>query len=276
MMNTDILTIQSLTKGFTRRIKDLTGSDSNEQYWVIKDLFLNIPRGKIIALIGGNGAGKTTLFNMISGLVKPDTGSIGFSPDGKAIELLGMEPHRIAGKGVGRMFQDNHIFSEMSVLDNMLMGDLMNDSELPFRSILFRKLNKREEENRILKAKGVLERLFGGNSDFWEKRDDSAGTLSYGQQRLLGLARLFMRDYNLLLLDEPTSGVNPEVIEQIKLLIRKFTDSGQTVFLIEHNLDVVIDIADFCCYLDQGRIALMGTPEDIIGNEEVKKSYIGL
>lgn len=109
-----------------------------------------------------------------------------------------------------------------------------------------------------------------------EKKELSAGNLSYGQQRLLGLARLFMRNYKLLLLDEPTAGVNPEVIEQIKQLILNFIKNNQTVLLIEHNLEVVKDIADFCCYMENGRIALMGTPEDVIGNEEVQKSYMGL
>ena len=85
-----------------------------------------------------------------------------------------------------------------------------------------------------------------------------------------------MRDYSLLLLDEPTAGVNPEVIKQIKILIRKFAEKRETVLLIEHNLEVVEDIADFCCYMAQGRITLMGTPEDVINNEEVRRSYIGL
>jgi len=84
-----------------------------------------------------------------------------------------------------------------------------------------------------------------------------------------------MREYQLLLLDEPSSGVNPEVIEQIKILIRRFTEQNKTVLLIEHNLNVVQDIADFCCYMDQGRITLMGTPADVIGNEDVRKSYVG-
>jgi ABC-type branched-subunit amino acid transport system ATPase component len=237
---------------------------------------LNVPSGKVIALIGGNGAGKTTLFNMISGFVKPDKGSISYTTTNKIFELLDRTPHQIARLGIGRMFQDNHVFPEMSVIDNMLIADNMNLGEKPFVSLIFRKKIQRDEAVRISKVQTIFENLFGNDHPFWEKREFPAGSLSYGQQRLLGLARLFMRDYNLLLLDEPTAGVNPEVIEQIKGLIRNFTKNGQTVLLIEHNLEVVKDIADFCCFMDQGRITLMGTPEDVLGNEEVMKSYVGL
>lgn len=272
----NVLTIQSLTKSFSRRIKNLEGINENEQYWVINQLFLNVPSGKVIALIGGNGAGKTTLFNMISGFVKPDKGSISYTTTNKIFELLDRTPHQIARLGIGRMFQDNHVFPEMSVIDNMLIADNMNLGEKPFVSLIFRKKIQRDEAVRISKVQTIFENLFGNDHPFWEKREFPAGSLSYGQQRLLGLARLFMRDYNLLLLDEPTAGVNPEVIEQIKGLIRNFTKNGQTVLLIEHNLEVVKDIADFCCFMDQGRITLMGTPEDVLGNEEVMKSYVGL
>ncbi len=251
------------------------GGEDDEQYWIIKDLFLNVPRGKVIALIGGNGAGKTTLFNIISGFVKPNSGSIIFKGDGCESELLKMQPHLIAQMGLGRMFQDNHIFPEMSVLDNMLIANSLNSSENPVSALLFKKRLKRDEIKRTEKTSQVFDTLFGKGNPFWEKRSVPAGTLSYGQQRLLGLARLFMREYQLLLLDEPSSGVNPEVIEQIKILIRRFTERNKTVLLIEHNLNVVQDIADFCCYMDQGRITLMGTPADVIGNEDVRKSYVG-
>lgn len=274
-METDILTIQALTKSFSRKIMNSDGGEDDEQYWIIKDLFLNVPRGKVIALIGGNGAGKTTLFNIISGFVKPDSGSIIFKGSGNEHELLHLKPHIIAQKGIGRMFQDNHIFGEMSVLDNMLIANSLNSGENPVSALLFKKRLKRDEIKRTEKTSRVFDTLFGKGNPFWEKRSVPAGTLSYGQQRLLGLARLFMREYQLLLLDEPSSGVNPEVIEQIKILIRRFTEQNKTVLLIEHNLNVVQDIADFCCYMDQGRITLMGTPADVIGNEDVRKSYVG-
>jgi ABC-type branched-subunit amino acid transport system ATPase component len=272
----NILTIQSLTKGFTRKIRNLSGDDENEQYWIIKDLSLNVPKGKIIAIIGGNGAGKTTMFNIISGFVRADKGDIRYEQDGKQRSLGNMAPHHIAGLGIGRMFQDNHIFPEMSVIDNLLVADSVNSAEKPFINLIQNRKIKKEEGIRKQKAESVIRELFREDASFWEKKDQPAGTLSYGQQRLLGLARLFMRDYRLLLLDEPTAGVNPEVIEQIKRIIKRFAESGQTVLLIEHNLDVVKDLADFCCYMANGRIALMGTPDDVINNDEVRRSYIGL
>jgi len=275
-MNTDILTIQSLTKGFSRKVINSGGFDENEEYLLINQLFLNIPRGKVIALIGGNGAGKTTLFNIISGFVIPDKGSIKFGNNGNATELIGMSPHRIAKLGIGRMFQDNHTFPEMSVLENMLIANPSDSTEKPFSSLLFKKRSQENEIQKLERVEKVFNQIFGNDNSLWEKRSSPAAAVSYGQQRILGLARLFMHDYQLLLLDEPTSGVNPEVIEQIKNLIRRLSDNNQTVLLIEHNLDVVKDIADFCCYMDKGRIALMGTPADVIGNEEVRKSYIGL
>lgn len=270
----DILTIKSLVKSFSRQFKNISGKDENEQYWAINQLSLSVPKGKVIALIGGNGAGKTTLFNIISGFVKSDSGSISYSINNKDIELLNMAPHKIAQLGIGRMFQDNHIFPEMSVLDNMLIAESKQIREKPFMSLIFHKRVQQEEARRKLIVQDVFNNLFKDDNHFWEKREMKAGSLSYGQQRLLGLARLFMSDYNLILLDEPTAGVNPNVIEQIKILIRNFTKNNQTVLLIEHNLDVVQDIADFCCFMDQGRITIMGTPEDVIGNDEVRKSYI--
>jgi ABC-type branched-subunit amino acid transport system ATPase component len=272
----DILSIQALTKGFTRKIINSSGLDVDEQHWVIKDLDLNVPTGKIIALIGGNGVGKTTLFNIISGFVKPDKGQILFRNNGTETELTRISPHRIASLGIGRMFQDNHIFPEMSVLDNMLVADEPHDGELPFMSVLRRSKVRIAEAERIEHARKCFDEMFGQDNPFWAMRDQPAGSLSYGQQRLLGLVRLSMRDYKLLLLDEPTSGVNPEVIETIKKIMLTFALSGRTVLLIEHNLNVVRDIADFCCYMIAGRIALMGTPDDVTGNEDVRRSYIGL
>ncbi len=272
----DILTIQSLTKGFTRKIKNLSGDDENEQYWIIKDLSLSIPKGKIIAIIGGNGAGKTTLFNIISGFLKPDSGIIKYNNNGYFVNLTGLSPFRIANLGIGRLFQDNHIFPELSVLDNLLIADANHQGEKPFFRIIRSKIINREEEIRKERAGKIISNLFLNDLSFWDKRFQPACELSYGQQKLLGLARLLMQDYNLLLLDEPTAGVNPEIIEQIKIIIEKFAEREQSVLLIEHNLDVVKDISDFCCYMMQGRITLMGTPEDVINNEEVRKSYIGL
>jgi len=175
------------------------------------------------------------------------------------------------------MFQDNHIFQNMSVLDNMLIADSNDYGELPYTSMFRWKKNRKIEEEKIEKTKKIFEDVFGKDNPFWEKRKDQAKHLSYGQQRLLGLTRLLMGDYNILLLDEPTAGVNPSIIQQSMNIIKSFVrEKCLTVFLIEHNMKVVLDIADFCCFMSYGKIAALGTPEDVIGNDEVRKTYMGL
>ncbi len=271
-----MLIIESLSKGFTRRIKNRAGINGNEQHFIINRLNINIPHGKIVALIGGNGAGKTTLFNIISGFLRPDQGSVKFLTNGSYNDLLSISPSRISNLGIGRMFQDNHILLEVSVLDNMLIAAPNSYNESPLFSIFSRKKIQSDEAKQIKKVQSVFNELFGADNPFWKQRHAPAGTLSYGQQRLLGLARLFMRDYKLLLLDEPTAGVNPIIIDQIKTIIKKLRSNNQTIFLIEHNMEVVLDIADECYYMDQGIILRKGTPQEVIHSEEVKKSYLGV
>jgi len=275
-MNDIILQIDSVQKSFARNIVNIRGQEENERFFIINDLDLPIQKGKITALIGGNGAGKTTLFNIISGLMQPDSGDIYFF-DKKGISLIGQNPDKITRFGIGRMFQDSHIFPNMSVLDNMLIADSDNFGEFPFVSLFKSKKNEETEKYRIEKSRKVFEELFGKDNPFWDKKNDPANSLSYGQQRLLGLSRLFMGKYKLVLLDEPTAGVNPQTISQIIKIIRKLVkEKNVTVFLIEHNMEVVLDVADFCCFMSQGRIAVLGTPEDVVGNDEVRRTYLGM
>jgi len=277
-MNSDtILNIDSIRKSFVRNIINVRGKDEDEKYYILDDIDLILPKGKVTALIGGNGTGKTTLFNIISGFYKPDEGKITFKPNGKEIELTGLEAYTIARLGIGRMFQDNHIFQNMSVLENMLVADSNFFGELPFQSIIFNRKNNSIEKLRREKAETIFIDLFGSDNPLLKMKHDKAKNLSYGQQRLLGLARLLMRDYKLLLLDEPTSGVNPIVVEKIKEIIKYFVEQKQmSVFLIEHNMKFVLDVADFCHFMSKGIIATGGTPEDIIGNPEVRKEYLGV
>jgi ABC-type branched-subunit amino acid transport system ATPase component len=276
-MDDIILNIDSIKKSFVRNIVNVRGENDDERFNLIDDLDLLVPRGKITALIGGNGAGKTTLFNIISGFIKADEGVIGFRTNGTEEKITDLAPHQISRLGIGRMFQDNHIFQNMSILDNMLIADENNFGEVPFTSLLFAGKNNRFDENRIKKAENIFNELFGKDNPFWQMRNQQASSLSYGQQRLLGLARLQMGNYKLLLLDEPTSGVNPQIIKQISEIIRSFViNKGLSVFLIEHNMKVVLDLADFCCFMSHGRITAFGTPDDVIGDDEVRKTYMGV
>jgi len=276
-MNNIILQIESIKKSFVRNIINVRGEQEDERFYIIDDLDLLIPRGKITALIGGNGAGKTTLFNIISRFIEADSGNVLYQKNGDPISLLSLRPFKVSRLGIGRLFQDDHIFSNMSVLDNMLLADGFDFGETPFISFLKPKMNKSVEKERIEKVQRIFMDLFGKSNPFWEKRNDPAKSLSFGQQRLLGLARLFMGNHKLVLLDEPTAGVNPQIIDQIMTIIRRMVaEQGVTVFLIEHNMKVVLDLADFCSFMSHGKITAFGTPEDVIGNDEVRRTYLGV
>ncbi len=275
-MNEYILNIEDIRLAFVRNILNKRGELRDERFYIIDNLDLLIPRGKITALIGGNGAGKTTLFNVISGFIQPESGKILYY-NSKQIELIGKSPHNIARWGIGRMFQDNHIFPSISVLDNMLIADSDFFGETPFVSLFYKKKNTKIEKERKEKVEKIFYELFGDNNPFWENRFNPASMLSFGQQRLLALARLFMRSYELVLLDEPTSGVNPSIIERTMNIIRNMVEkNGMTVFMIEHNMKVVLDIADFCSFMSHGKITAFGTPDDVIGNTTVRKTYLGI
>ncbi len=274
-MSDNILHIDSVSKSFVKNIVNLRGKDVDERYFIIRDLSLYVPKGKITALIGGNGTGKTTLFNIISGFVECESGKILYKTNGRITDLTKRKSFEIATLGIGRMFQDNHIFQNLTVLDNMLIADSNNYGELPYHTLFRLREYKKLEKNRIEKVKKIFDDIFGENNPFWEMRNHKAQNISYGQQRLLGLARLLMGDYKLLLLDEPTSGVNPIVVERIKEIIKYFVEKkGLTIFLIEHNMNFVLNVADFCHFMSKGIIATGGTPEDIIGNPEVRKTYL--
>lgn len=276
-MNEFILQLDGITKSFVRNIINVRGEEADERFFIIEDLDLMIPRGKITALIGGNGAGKTTLFNIISRFMDADSGEIVYHKNGDSLSLQKLAPYHINRVGIGRIFQDSHIFPEMNVLDNMLLADEDGFGETPFLSILKPNRSNISEKARQEKARRIFTDLFGENNSLWEKRLHPAASLSYGQQRLLGLARLFMGKSDLVLLDEPTAGVNPQVIQQSMAIIRRMVEEkGMTVFLIEHNMKVVLEVADFCSFMSHGKITAFGTPEDVVGNDEVRRTYLGV
>jgi branched-chain amino acid transport system ATP-binding protein len=244
-----------------------------------KNINLTIEKGLVTALIGGNGSGKTSLFNVISGYIKPVEGEIYFDKSENSINyqpITSLKPYKIARLGLGRMFQDNHIFHNMTVIENMLVADENTFGENPFESFLYYKKNAEIEKSRIRKVENIFDTLFSDNSKFKEKVNDKAGELSHGEQRLLGLARLLMGNYSLFLLDEPTSGVNQEINDNIKKIIRYFVEKeNKSVFLIEHNMQFVLDSADFCYYMGDGLIKFKGTPEELLNNPIVRKDYVG-
>ena len=275
-MNNDVLKIEDLNKSFTKNIINKRGKEENERFNIIDELDLFIPEGKITTLIGGNGAGKTTLFNIISRFTEADSGRIHFH-NNQWLNILKQPAHKLKHIGIGRLFQDNHIFQQMTVLENMLIADDSEWGERPFTSLFNAKKNKDIEKIRTKKVKIIFSEIFGIENPFWQKRNDLASSLSFGQQRLLGLARLFMGDYKLVLLDEPTAGVNPELVKKICEIIKSMVEKkGLTVFLIEHNMKVVLEIADFCSFMSHGKITAFGSPKDVIGDENVRRTYLGM
>lgn len=222
---------------------------------------------KIIALIGPNGAGKTSVFNLISGFIRPDRGTISFM--GKEIHSL--SPSHIAKSGIGRLFQDVRVFDKLTLKDNVLVAFKRGYSENPLAAIFNRQRLKKEYRDLMEKTMELLELV--GIAD---KADTLAENLSYGQQKLLAIARLLAADANLLLLDEPTAGVNPQMVKVLLDVICKLREQGKTVIVIEHNMNVVVEIADWVYFMDKGQVVSFGLPQEILGDPEVKKTYIGL
>lgn len=254
-----------------RDIKLSYNSSHDEKLRLLRGVDLDVADGKVTALVGGNGTGKTTLFNIISGFEKEYTGNVLL--DGRSIKRL--SPSRIAQMGVGRLFQGGQLISGLTLIDNMKLASSDTTGEIPFSTLFHPRKLEQSEQKKEEKAREVLSRLFGGENEYMDMLDKEASEFSYGQQRLLSLASLMMGDKKLLLLDEPTSGVNPIYIELIEILINQLRSEGITILLIEHNMPFVGEIADTCAYLADGTISIVGPTAEVLNNETVRKSYLG-
>lgn len=280
-MRNIILNIEGITKTFAHSIKSVDGKNGTEIHAVLDDFSLSVEKGKVTALVGFNGSGKTTLFNIIAGLLPANSGNIQLV-NGTVNSLTDLAPHRIARLGIGRLFQDAHIFLDLSILENMLLADNSRFGEQPFFSLILNRKIKIKDKARVERAEQIFSELFKDEKvlldRFTSNLFEPAKNLSYGQQRLLALARLFMAENNkLLLLDEPTSGVNPVLIDLIASIIRKTVyEKGISVFMIEHNMQFMADVSDLCAFINKGKIEFSGTPTEVLNNEQVKKSYLGL
>jgi branched-chain amino acid transport system ATP-binding protein len=233
-----------------------------------RDVDFTIPRGRIVSLIGPNGAGKTTFFNQLTGMLRPTSGEIYL--DG--VPIVGLSPHRIVELGIGRTFQNIRLFAEMSVLANIMVGRhvRMNASWV---GSLFRVPGvQREEEITREKALELMDMvgLDRGYEGEW------ARNLPYGDQRRLELARALASDPKLLLLDEPTAGMNPGETAQMTRLIGELRDRlNLSVLLIEHDMKVVMGVSERITVLDYGEKIAEGTPEEIRANPRVIEAYLG-
>ncbi len=244
----------------------------NETFQLLRGANLAVEKGKITALVGGNGTGKTTLFNIISGFEKDYTGDVIFED----INFNKIPAHRISLMGIGRLFQDGQLLPGLTLMENMKMASDDKTGEWPFSSLIHPKRWKEAETRKEQQAKDILKRIFGEDCKYLKMLNDDASAFSYGEQRILSLARLLMGGDRLLLLDEPTSGVNPVYIDTIEQIIREMVAEGLTVLLIEHNMHFVRKVAHTCAYLDDGVIEKVGPTAEVLDDKNVRNSYLGL
>lgn len=244
--------------GLTKKFGGLTA---------VNDVSINIEQGSISAIIGPNGAGKTTLFNLLTGIYKPDKGTINF--DGRS--LIGLRPDQVNGAGMSRTFQSIRLFPGMTVVENVMVG-MHSRLQISLFQTLTRLSAFNNQEKRVReKAAELLD--FVGLS---HKGDEVSRNLPYGDQRRVEIARALASDPKLVLLDEPTAGMNPnESVEAMSLFRRVRDERGVTVVLIEHDMRVVMGISEKISVLDYGQKIAEGTPVDIRTNARVVEAYLG-
>jgi len=233
----------------------------------VNDLALEINKGEIVAMIGPNGAGKTTAFNMITGVYTPTKGKIYF----KGELISGVTPYKITKKGIARTFQNIRLFKNLTVMDNVLIANHLRGKTgiianvLCFPSALKEEKEMMENSIKLLKYVGLL-----------EHKDDIASSLPYGLQRRLEIARALATRPSLLLLDEPAAGMNPTETEDLTRFIYQLRDDfDMTILLIEHHMQLVMDISDRIYVLEYGKKIAEGLPSEIQANSAVIKAYLG-
>ena len=232
----------------------LTVEDINVYYGAIhaiKGISLSVAKGGITTLIGSNGAGKSTTLHTISGLLKPKTGKITFEGQ----DITGKPAHKIVGMGLSQVPEGRHVFANMTVMENLELGAYLR--------------RDKEEINKDLTD------VFTKCPRLLERKDQIAGTLSGGEQQMLAMGRALMSRPRLMLLDEPSMGLAPLLVQEIFNIIKEINDSGTTVLLVEQNARMALSIADKAYVLETGNITLEGTGKELLNSEAVQKAYLG-
>jgi branched-chain amino acid transport system ATP-binding protein len=232
----------------------------------VADLDLDVPEGSIVGLIGPNGAGKTTAFNVISGLQAPTAGSVRF----RARPISGLPPHRVTALGLARTFQNIRLFGTLSVLDNVLVGSHVANPGSLIGTLTGRAAERRAEREAAEHARELL--AFVGLD---HRGAEPAGTLPFGEQRRLELARALATRPALVLLDEPAAGANPTERAVLMAYIRRIRERGVTVLLIEHDMKIVMGVCERVVVLNFGRRIAVGPPEAVARDTAVVEAYLG-
>ena len=252
-MSDALLTISGLARSFG-------------QMKAVDDVSFDIKRGSITGLIGPNGAGKSTLFNLLTGALKPDNGSVALERQ----DVTGLSPHQLFSLGLGRTFQIPRPFARMSVLENVMLAPPGQIGETVAGPFVFRSRMRNEEKRIRDKALEVLEFVTLG-----ALADHPAGQISGGQMKLLELARVLMGDPKLILLDEPAAGVNPVLTETLIGKIEELNRQGTTFVIIEHDMDFVMRHCDPVIALAEGRVIFEGTSDEALANPVLLDAYLG-
>ncbi len=233
----------------------------------VRDISISIKENSISSIIGPNGAGKTTLFNLLTGIYKPDRGSVNF--DGRS--LIGLRPDQVNAAGIARTFQNIRLFQGMTVIENVMVG-MHTRLRVSWVESLFRTKSFGEQERDIVKKSHDLLRFVGLD----ESANEVSRNLPYGDQRRVEIARALASNPKLILLDEPTAGMNPQESAEAMNLFRRIRDEfGITVVLIEHDMRVVMGISEHINVLDYGQKISEGTPAEIRSDQRVIEAYLG-
>ena len=290
----NILTVKKLSKRF-------------DQVEVLKNIKLSLGLGEIYAIIGPNGAGKTTLFNLITGIIEKDEGEVlyyngrvvrgrlvsGGVVNGEVIDISRFKSHQVARLGIGRTFQGNRVFGNMTVLENVMFAKQLIDIENPIALMktnhkkLLRELKDKNNLDIDDKEdkKQNLEDFLRKEAEYWlnfvglkKKPENKAEELSYGQQKLLSIARLLMADSRLLLFDEPTAGVNPKFSLRIAEIFKKIVEKGdKSIMFIEHDMRFIKKLGCKCLYMEEGKCPWpFFELEIIMKNEQIRRKFMGM
>ncbi|KAA0111049.1 ABC transporter ATP-binding protein [Methylobacterium sp. P1-11] len=217
----------------------------------LKGLTIDVREGQLVALVGANGAGKSTTLRAISGLVPPRSGAIRFA----GRDIAGVEPRRILAAGIAHCPEGRRVFPQMTVAENLAMGAYLRRDRAAVAA--------------------DLTRIYGEFPRLAERRDQAAGTLSGGEQQMLAIGRALMGRPKLVLFDEPSLGLAPNIVERMFAVIGAIRDAGTTVLLVEQNAFAALELCDYAYLLETGRIVLEGRGQDLIADPHVRDAYLG-